>query len=249
MDYSGQASQAYNQLQNFQKTMVDPSQLYQQAQQQYGVGDAYNNLKSAQQAVAQTNNLISQLPQQVSQTQAGTEMTAAQRGNLMQTEMQPLQQQYSSATNSANASEQAYQALLGQAATQANLGLQGQQLKSQNLQGLYGTATSGSVGMAQAGATVEAAKIAAAAQASQLQAMQGLFSQYLNKAQAAGAPPAAIAQTQSNLQKATSGGMNMAAALQPIMPYIGAAAGTIGSIGAMLGGGLESLGPLAALAL
>lgn len=170
MNYGQQAQQSYQNLQNFQNTMQDPSQMYQQAQQQYQIPQAYQQLQGANQAVAQTNNLIGALPGQVAQTQNGTEMTAAQRGNLMGTELAPLQQQYGAATNSQTAASSNYQALLGQAATQANLGLQGEQLKAANLQSLYGTAAQGQVGMASAaaqGAAAAAAQTAANAQALQ----------------------------------------------------------------------------------
>lgn len=134
---AGRTQSALGEYQNYQKSMTDPSTLYQQAMGQFGVNDQYAKLQNAQKAVTQTSNLIGALPEQVSQTQAGTEMTAAQRGNLMATRLQPLQQQYGAASNQFGAQQNLYQNLLGQAQTQAQLGYAGEQQKLQALQTGY----------------------------------------------------------------------------------------------------------------
>lgn len=137
-----QANQAYGNLLNYTKNLQSGQDLYNQqlnqAQNQYGFNPG--DLLKANQAIARTQTTLANLPQAIQQqgnyygTTAGSEAAnyGAQAGNLNAVEQ--------GQANAANAFQQTLAATQNQANQAAALGLQSQQLGSQNYQALYSQA-------------------------------------------------------------------------------------------------------------
>lgn len=134
-----QANQAYGNLQNYNKSMANPQDLYNQAltgaQQMYGFNP--QDLLKANQALANTNTTIANLPQAIQQQGNYYGTTAGSEANNYANQAGNLQNVLAGQSNTANAFQNVLAATQNQANQSAQLGLQGEQLKSQNYAQLY----------------------------------------------------------------------------------------------------------------
>lgn len=133
------ANEANQNLQSYNQSMQDPSQLYSQAltgaQQMYGFNP--QDLLKANQAMANTNTTIANLPQATQQQGNYYGATAGAEANNYQQQAGNLQGVLAGQANTAGAFQNVLGATQNQANQQATLGYQGEQLKSQNLEDLY----------------------------------------------------------------------------------------------------------------
>lgn len=138
------ALSAQNELQDFTRNMQDPAQMYSnylgQAQRMYGFNPT--DLLKANKALANTNTVIANLPQAVQQQGNYYGTTAGAMANNYAQQAGNLQAVLAGQGNAVNAYRDVLGATQQQANQQTGFGVQGQQLKSQNLQNAYENALS-----------------------------------------------------------------------------------------------------------
>lgn len=174
---TNQANSAYQNLSNYNSSLQDPSQMYSQdlgnAQQMYGFNP--QDLLKANQNLANSQTTLANLPQATQQQGNYYGTTAGAMANNYASQAGNIQNVIAGQGNAVNAFQSVLGATQNQANQQATLGLQGEQLKSQNYQALYSTATQQ---MQTAGQTLS--------QIEQLQQQQGyLTAQQVNQYQSA----------------------------------------------------------------
>lgn len=135
------AAQGYqHQLTDFQGSMQNPLDYYNQAYKDLGVGQAQGDMNTARDAVTKTNTLLSNLPQTVQGQVNGTMTNEAQRQGIMAQQQAPLMQNYGTQTQNLGNLQNQFQNLTAQAGNRAQLGFQGQQQHFQTLNDLYNNA-------------------------------------------------------------------------------------------------------------
>ncbi len=140
----GQANSAYGNLKSYNDSMANPEDLYNQAlssaQSMYGFDP--KQLLVANQNLARTNTTMANLPQAIQQQGNYYGTTAGSEAQNYSNQAGNLQNVLAGQSNTANAFGNVLSATQNQANQAAQLGLQGEQLKSQNYAQMYSTAVS-----------------------------------------------------------------------------------------------------------
>lgn len=137
--YRTQADSANSDLQNYNKNMVDPSTLYQNAltNAQGSMGFDPKSLSTATTNLTQSQNALLGLNEAASRGVGGVGLTGAQLGQYYSQNSAPLQGVIGQQNNAVQNLGNLYNTSLTQANQQAGLGFQGQQLKSANYNQVY----------------------------------------------------------------------------------------------------------------
>lgn len=178
-----QANQSYKNLSDYTAGLQSGQDLYNQqlqsAQDQYGFDP--KQLLRANQALANTNTTMANLPQAVQQQGNYYGTTAGAEANNYANLAGNLQNVLAGQSNAANAFQSTLAATQNQANQAASLGLQSQQIKSQNYQSLYSNAVNQ---MQQSGTTLAALENLQQQQgkltADQISAYQNAYSNYVS---------------------------------------------------------------------
>lgn len=195
-----QANQAYQNYQNYNNTLGNYGDKYGQyltgAQQMYGFNPA--DLLQANKTLANTQTTLANLPQAVQQQGNYYGTTAGAQTNNYANQAGSLQAVLAGQTNAVNAYKDVLGATQNQANQQATLGLQGEQLKSQNYSNLYQNSVSQ---MQTAGQVLNQLQTLQQQQgyvtAQQVKAYQDAYSQYVSAQAAATQASAAMIQAQA----------------------------------------------------
>ena len=133
------SQQALSQIQSFDASRSNPSDVLNQAQNKYGVGQTQQRLVGLRSAIMGTENLLNNVDPSVTGRTANSLVTEAQRSKMVANERAPIADQYSQqqgalANENANLNDASTKA-----AQEAQLTLTGQDTKRNALQSLYDT--------------------------------------------------------------------------------------------------------------
>lgn len=131
------SQQALSNLQSFQSSMKNPTDILTQQQQQAGVPAQQQQVSGLRQAITNTTNLLNQIPSGVMGRTQGSLVTGAQANRIAQNESAPVYANLQKENQDYSGAQSDYDRLVQQAQTAANAEIGGQQQQLGNLQSIY----------------------------------------------------------------------------------------------------------------
>lgn len=135
------SQQALQNLQQYQSGMLSPADAVSKANDQFGVNAASGQVQGLRGAIQNTTNLLGQIAPGVMGRTGNSLVSAAQANRQIQNEQTPVQAQLSGLNTNYNNANSDYERALGEAQTQANATLGGQQNQLSYLQNIYSDLT------------------------------------------------------------------------------------------------------------
>lgn len=116
----------YGDLTNFDKTALNPIDIYNQALEKLGITDARTRVTNLRQALIDNGNLLDSLSGNISQRTSNSLVTEAQRQRLVASEAAPIVGMGDKLNEQFSAAQGDYQGILGEGKTQADYTIEGQ---------------------------------------------------------------------------------------------------------------------------
>jgi len=133
------SQEALQQIQSFDSSRANPTDVLNQSNQQFGVDQSRQRLVGLRGAIMGTENLLKSVDPSVTGRTSNSLVTEAQRSKMVQNERAPIADQYSEQQGALQNENANYNDLQGQAAKDAQLRLTADDTKRNSLQSLYDT--------------------------------------------------------------------------------------------------------------
>lgn len=131
------SQQAFQDIQNFDASRANPTDVLSQAEGKYNVGQSRQRLVGLRSAIMGTEGALNAVDPSVTGRTSNSLVTEAQRSKMVANERAPIAEQYSQQQGALGNENSNYSDLQGQASKEAQLRLTGDDTKRSALQSLY----------------------------------------------------------------------------------------------------------------
>jgi len=131
------SQQAFQDIQNFDASRANPTDVLSQAEGKYNVGQSRQRLVGLRSAIMGTEGALNAVDPSVTGRTSNSLVTEAQRSKMVANERAPIAEQYSQQQGALGNENSNYSDLQGQASKEAQMRLTGDDVKRSSLQSLY----------------------------------------------------------------------------------------------------------------
>lgn len=131
------SQQAFQDIQNFDASRANPTDVLSQAEGKYNVGQSRQRLVGLRSAIMGTEGALNAVDPSVTGRTSNSLVTEAQRSRMVANERAPIAEQYSQQQGALGNENSNYSDLQSQASKEAQMRLTGDDVKRSSLQSLY----------------------------------------------------------------------------------------------------------------